>query len=375
MLSRAWQRALRHAAVPFKPLALIAGETQVAERISLAAALDLLPEEGLVAVLEDREGHRGLLALSHGAVDAMIEVQTTGKVDAQELAPRPVTRVEKALCRDFIDLSLGAFAREASDIDDRDWPQRMAFGSRIADRKQLTLLLPDKTYHAMSTSIELGEGVLRTGTALLILPKLDTVLHVAPPGKTRGQPEEWRVGLEAAMAEAHLDLIAVLLRTTRSLRDLEALGPGDLISFEADDLASVRLETTAGDAVFRGRLGQVAGRRALRMSLEPKGPDPTTVFGTATPAAETPEALSLAHDGAAEPDLPAGLPDLDLPNAAPMDLDAALPDGLPDGMPQPMAAPLPAGLDDLPGDLDAPAPAPLDFMPQSAPLDPDALPE
>jgi flagellar motor switch protein FliM len=104
------------------------------EHIPSPTALDGLPDHGLIAVLEDRDGARGLIALSHGTIDALVEVQTTGRVDARELPPRPVTRIDEALCRDFIDLSLAAFSRETERVEDRDWPGgwASAAGSPIA---------------------------------------------------------------------------------------------------------------------------------------------------------------------------------------------------------------------------------------------------
>lgn len=43
----------------------------------------------------------GAVALSSGIVDAMVEVQTTGRVEAQTGSARPVTRVDIVLVRDF----------------------------------------------------------------------------------------------------------------------------------------------------------------------------------------------------------------------------------------------------------------------------------
>jgi flagellar motor switch protein FliM len=78
---------------------------EVREHVDLSDARSDLPQDGLIAVLEDGGGARGLIALSHGTVDALVEVQTTGRVDPRNLPPRPVTRIDEALCRDFIDLS------------------------------------------------------------------------------------------------------------------------------------------------------------------------------------------------------------------------------------------------------------------------------
>ena len=148
------------------------------------------------------------------------------------------------------------------------------------------------------------------------------------------------------------------MRTTRSLREVEALAPGDLIGFEPSDLAGVRLESPSGDTVLKGRLGQIAGQRALRVvgeaadALPPLGPGAIDIQHDQSGATEVPsETAASAPD-----DLGIDLPDA--PPAAPMDM--RLPDASTDA--------------DAPAPLDA-APAPLEFAPRTAPIDPGTLPE
>ena len=350
LLAPAWGRALRHAAVPFKGLDMAPRQAEVAEHVDLASALDALPEHGLIAVLEDRDGARGLIALSHGTLDALVEVQTTGRVDTRELPPRPVTRIDEALCRDFIDLCLAAFSRETQSVEDRDWPQRMNFGSRIADRRQLGLLLPERVYHVMSAELALGEEGVRGGRATLILPRTRDPVPRATAA-TGVAPEAWRVALEAAMAEARLGLDAILIRTTRTLREVEALGPGDLIGFEASDLASVCLETPEGKTVLRGRLGQIGGQRALRMTEGAAGAVPATVPAT------VPQPAALAHE----------------PQRTGRDMSQETPRAPPFAAPEPMVAAAPP-TEGRPDDV-APDAASLEFAAQTVPIDPGAFPD
>jgi flagellar motor switch protein FliM len=361
VLSAGYERALRHAAVPFKGLELLPQEVEVREHVDLSTARSDLPQDGLIAVLEDGGGARGLIALCHGAVDALVEVQTTGRVDPRELPPRPVTRIDEALCRDFIDLCLAAFSRETRGVEDRDWPERMSFGSRIADPGQLGLLLPEWTYHVLTAAIALGEDGARRARVTLVLPRTRDPVPRAVAASGTMDPDTWRKALEEAMAEARIDLDAVLVRTTRSLRDLEALGPGDLIGFEPSDLASVRLETAAGKPVLRGRLGQIAGQRALRMTAGSGGlmpPVGAALDGPPGIAATRPSHLDA---------LPGTLP-----GPAPMSMEDT---GTPIA-PDPGAPPDPvhgAGAPAAPPHEFAPQTAPMDFAPQTASLDPDAL--
>jgi flagellar motor switch protein FliM len=413
MLSRAWNRALRRAGSAFKGLNVAPGEMTIRERTSLMDGLDAMPEHGLVVALEDRDGHRGLLVLSHGMVDALIEVQTTGRVEARPLPPRPVTRIDEALTRDFVDLSLAAWTHETNGEEGRDWPERMVFGSTIPDRRQLPLLMPECGYHLLSARVAVGEEAPREAEVMMLLPVTaaagaDTRATGTAPGEaaqTAGQPAEWKDAMETAVQDAELCLNAVLMRTRRSLAEIERLEPGDLISFGPAELASVRLETPAGRHVATGRLGQVGGMRALRlaapvgtvpvggamaapggsasaaMALPSSGFDAAPSFGAAPSPAGGPGrgALGaggdLAHGGMdrfgagqgdAVPPGPLDLPGPDLgPGGLPDPVDLAGNDhGLPD-------LPQAGGLDPLP----MATPAPLDFAPQSAPFNLDDLPE
>lgn len=107
---RGFGRALRRAGAAFEGLGLQLGPVTVATSCTLEVASAALPPEGLILALEDAGGRRGLIALSSGLVDALVEVQTTGRVEPAELPPRPVTRIDEALARDFVELALAALS-------------------------------------------------------------------------------------------------------------------------------------------------------------------------------------------------------------------------------------------------------------------------
>ena len=87
--SHAFGRALRRAAMPFEGLGLVLGQVGVETQQPLHAVIAALPDQGLVAALEDEQGRRGLIGLSPGMVDALVEVQTTGRVEPAALPPAP----------------------------------------------------------------------------------------------------------------------------------------------------------------------------------------------------------------------------------------------------------------------------------------------
>lgn len=273
---RGFVRALRHASLPFDGLGLEVTEVKLATAQALGTCLDSLPPHGLLALLEDGQGRRGLMALSHGLVDALIEVQTTGHVEQTALPPRAVTRIDEALTRDYSDLFLSALARETEEVEGRDWPHRMAFGSTLADRDRLTLLMPEQDHVLFSAELAF-KGTARTAALRLILP-VDPALARSRKAPDRGDAtrlKAWQAGMARALAAAPLSLDAVLLRVTRPLGEVMGLEVGDLVPFSASDLATVTLENNRGDAMLRGRLGQIGGKRAVRLP------------GADAPAAET----------------------------------------------------------------------------------------
>ena len=266
--SHAFGRALRRAVMPFEGLGLVLGQVGVETQQPLHAVIAALPDQGLVAALEDEQGRRGLIGLSPGMVDALVEVQTTGRVEPAALPPRPVTRIDEALTRDFIDLALAAFAHEGQPITGRDWPTRMAYGSRINDRGQINLLLPEGDYTLLQGEIGF-DGVTRQARFVMAMPRvvLPGMADMGPQGKPADPA--WIAAREQMLAELRLSLDVVLMRLSQPLAQVEHLAVGDLIPFSLADLHEVALEDGQGRVLFHGRLGQIGGRRALRLPALP----------------------------------------------------------------------------------------------------------
>lgn len=267
-IAHVFGRALRRAGMPFAGLGLDLGQITVTTQQSLQDATRALPDQGLVAAIEDGQGRRGLLGLSPGLVDAMVEVQTTGRVEASPLPARPVTRIDEALCRDFIDLTLAAFAQEGQGIAARDWPEQMGYGSRIDDRGQINLLLPEGAHTVLLGAVGF-HGVTRQASFALILPAL-AATDPKGRGEGRAPPDPaWLAARDQILHGLHLPLEVVLLRRRQALAQVQRLAVGDLIPFALADLHQVTLEDGQGRILLHGRLGQVGGRRALRFAAVP----------------------------------------------------------------------------------------------------------
>jgi flagellar motor switch protein FliM len=105
-------RAVARTSNAFEGLLAETSEISIDWDRRLADALDVLPEQRLLAVLEGGAQTRALCVLENTIVDALIEVQTTGSVDAQTGAARPTTKIDAAIARDFIDFLLSHLGHE-----------------------------------------------------------------------------------------------------------------------------------------------------------------------------------------------------------------------------------------------------------------------
>lgn len=296
-LAAALQRALGRAGAPYEGLALVASPAEPRWDMSLAEVIAALPEGGLLSMLEAGGDRRALCVLDHGLIDALIEVQTTGRVDRGAGLKRRPTRVDAALTRDFISLFLGALEGELTGRAGIDWPLGLTYGTHLAEARQLELLLPDRPHHLFAVTLDLGEAA-KTGQILLAVPVTGTVAEAGPSPDAPANDPGWRARWQALVRAAPVALEGVLLRRTLPLARVEALNVGDVLSFDRAELATVDVADSAGQRRFTARLGQSAGRRALMLSdgmglgPAPKADPPASEPPPAAPPPEPPPAVA-----------------------------------------------------------------------------------
>lgn len=258
----ALSRALGKAGAPYEGLALAATPEAPHWDLPLADIISALPEGGLVSLLEAGQDRRAICVLDHGAVDALIEVQTTGRVDTGRGLTRAPTRIDAALTRDFIGLFLSAFAVELAGAAGVDWPLGLTYGTYLPDPRGLDLLLPDHPCHLFRATLDLGAGV-KTGSVLLAVPVTGADCPV-PEGKAPAPG--WGRPWQDIVLSAPATLEAVLLRQTLPLARVEALQVGDVLPFDRADLASVAICDVQGRRLFTARLGRAGMRRAVNLT-------------------------------------------------------------------------------------------------------------
>ncbi|SMH31850.1 flagellar motor switch protein FliM [Maritimibacter sp. HL-12] len=319
--AKALRTAVAQAAEDVAALVATSGAVDEA-RVTLEAIGEDLPEHPLLALVEGPGGGFGLVVLDAQAVAALIEMQTTGRVVPRPAEARAPTRTDAILCADFIDRMLEVFEQRVGEAGLGLAPAITGYryAMALAEARAVVLTLEDTRYRRLTFPVDFGRGA-KTGLIQIILP------HDAPESGTRRAADAgvFTEALQAQVMAAKAVLSATLTRRRMTLAELASLTVGSEITLPADALADVGLEDLAGRQVARGRLGQVAGHRALRLTLasapgaplhDPRPPDSRLPAAAAGPALSPPGGLAaLTPRPAAEPDALAPLGS-DFPSAA-----------------------------------------------------------
>lgn len=261
-LEPALTRALGKAGAPYDGLALTVRAAAPKWDQPLPDVLAALPEGGLICLLEGGQDHRALCVLDRATVDALIEVQTTGRVDKGPGLARAPTRIDAALTRDFVGLFLAAFAGELAGVAGIDWPLSLTYGTHLADPRGLDLLLPDQPCHLFAATLDMGQGA-KTGQVLLAVPVVGGEMSApVPDSAAPGWGPPWHQIVLAAPSR----LEAVLLRQPMPLSRIEGLQVGDTLPFDKAALADLSICDAKGRPLFKARLGRSGGHRAVRLS-------------------------------------------------------------------------------------------------------------
>lgn len=239
-----------------------------------ASLPEMVPEGALVLLLQGPQDATGALIMDPGIAAAVVEVQTTGTIGAGEAASRPLTRIDAALSAPLIDAVLDRFASNLADGPDAYWSSGFASGAMLDTPRSLPIALTAARYHVFRVALRVGQAG-REGTVLMALPvpEQPALREDASPGAVAPDPR-WQVRILGT----HIRLDAVLCRIEMPLSQVLALRQGDVLPIAQDALRDVRLEAGARRPAARARLGQMGGRRALRLTVvAPQG------------AAETPQ--------------------------------------------------------------------------------------
>lgn len=237
-----------------------------------ASADDLLGKvdpDALLVALQDGAGGCGLAVLSRDLVAAMAEMQMTGQLAGAAAASRPMTRTDAALCEPV----LAGFLATAG------FPQGLAPKGRIASLRLARQLVNAKTLRQYEFDLGIGAGT-RTGRLEILIPAEEPAAALSEPGD---QGPDWAAALSQVVGASPARFQAVLHRFRMPLNAACAFEVGQILPLTGSGIGSVSVEAPNGLQVAKARLGQIAGRRAVRLEM----PLPAAMGEVPIPAIET----------------------------------------------------------------------------------------
>lgn len=232
----------------------------------------------LLAII-DVEGckDRQLLNVSAGLVNTIVDFRMGGDPVKTGAGPvRTITEIDMVLCEAFIDRVLHAFARAmAIGLDAVDIPRL----TRIEFEQYTSLvnIAPDNAdVLVIRTRVDTAQDVEGVEFEVVIpLSALDTFKSAsrrsAVPSLQDTSADLWRDHMNNVAAVAAAKLNAVLYSMTMEAQELQALAPGQVIEIPRNCLNKVHLtiDGAAGAALSSGRLGNLEGRKAIKLSDPP----------------------------------------------------------------------------------------------------------
>lgn len=264
-VARALRLAAEKTADEDMQMALCVSGVQRSER-DQTALLGMIPEDMLLLLLDGPKGARGAVMLDAGIMTALIEVQTTGQVQARAVAPRKATRIDAAMAVPLVDGLLRRAAVSLADHPDGVWASGFRFGAMMEDVRGLGLALYAADYHVFRLTLDIGPG-MRAGEVILALP---CPVASADPSAAADKAAATQQFQDRVLA-APVRLDAVLCRLTLPLSELSLIKAGDVLPLNIDALRDITLETVGHRPVATARLGRLDGLRALRITLAGQG--------------------------------------------------------------------------------------------------------
>ncbi|NRB17142.1 MAG: FliM/FliN family flagellar motor switch protein [Rhodobacteraceae bacterium] len=220
-----------------------------------------LSDDKLLVVLDGPNGRIGAATLDAPTVTALIQQQTMGQVMGKAPTERHYTSTDAAMMADFIDR---AFAKAVSMLEgqaDLKLFEGFQFGARIEDVRSLLLGLEADDYRVIELTLDLSCGAMQ-GTITLILPEPTA----AELGQDGGGGLDSGPSLGNNMGAMRVELTAVLCRMKVPVSTFSSLRIGDVLPLDQAFLYETDLVSINGQSISGGRLGQINGARAVRLS-------------------------------------------------------------------------------------------------------------
>jgi flagellar motor switch protein FliM len=256
--TRQMRRALGRAAD--NAVGLSASVLGISEDVMDAESLIEKGPEGWVVLglrSGDAAGFSWLFLVDQPMRSALIEMQTMGSLLPLAQAQRPVTRTDAVMSVPFaanLLAELGEVDFGAPDVNLASYDIGPVENLRTAG-----LVMMQGSYRVWRVSVQLGGGEAQGEMLIALRPKEANVPKPVVNTNT------WSKNLHNALGDAPADLDAVLSKMTLPIGMIEAFEVGQVLQLAGTTVGSVTLTGPGGEKVSTARLGQVAGKRAVRI--------------------------------------------------------------------------------------------------------------
>lgn len=239
---------------------------------SCAAAADVVgaaAENTLMLLLDTPNGGPGAALFDSTFVGALVQQQTMGRVSEikEGAPPRRTSRTDASLVGPYLDLIF----RKAGPLPDDEKDSRLLsgikFGAHMPAPRLLLMALEAPEYLHFTVTVDIAMGTCQ-GRMDLLLPRPDArsgaVIAGAVGADSAGAPSE--LTLEKVVMTVQAQLQVALCRLRLPFSEISAFAVGDTLTLPQSALNNAEILTLGGRKVGHGKLGQIEGRRAIKLS-------------------------------------------------------------------------------------------------------------
>lgn len=240
--------------------------------MSLSELPEYLPDRALLTVVEAGRDSLGVMALCPAFLASLIEMQALGRITSRAPEPRRPTRTDAAISADFVNSFLAELGRELAGRKESAEFAQFRYATFVEDPRPLALMLEDGPMMRLTLRFRVGSGGQRDASIMIALPVSQPVCAPSPGGRllppATGTPAASAAiapTLEQAVKEAPITVRGILCRCTLTLRALRGLSAGSVFPLPHHAINDASIETTRGQILARGRLGERDGFHAIRL--------------------------------------------------------------------------------------------------------------
>lgn len=218
----------------------------------------------MLIALHRNEQMAGLIAMDMQMRAAVAEMQTVGQLSDKAAEDRSATGTDKRMCDPLLRAFLTALPNAVMGTEFEGWLDGVSHHEIVPTVRNAGLVLDDREYRILSLTVDLGTAG-RSGQIILVLP---ISILAGPPSIEVREDVDWATVFHAAVSAAPMTLNAELHRFTVPLSLADSLQVGETLALPGCTVSSVRLRASDGQLVRHAKLGQVGGKRAIRIEPE-----------------------------------------------------------------------------------------------------------